>query len=96
MVANPNYDSGVRVRLPTTLTLPSLDEEFLHLAETPPNMAELLETLDSKYPGLKGQLTDPDSSLALAINGKIQIDDDHMIELHPGDEVEFLVALSGG
>jgi molybdopterin synthase sulfur carrier subunit len=64
-------------------------------------VGELIENLDGKYPGFKGQITQPDGSLHRFVNIYINDEDIRFLQsletpVREGDVLSILPALAGG
>jgi molybdopterin converting factor small subunit len=79
----------LEIRLPSTLRQGA---EKLILSSAPRDLAELRKQLIARLP----QLANQDDSYIFAINGTIVLHAESKTPIHDGDEVELLMALSGG
>jgi sulfur-carrier protein len=90
---------AVQVRIPTVFRkftdgLSSVDLE-------PGTVAELIAQLDSRYPGMKGQLLTEDGSLHRFVNVYVNDEDARYLEkldtnVAEGDTVSILPSVAGG
>lgn len=80
------------VRLPSTICVGSGGELDVH--EPVASIGELIEVLDRRIPGFRGQLDD--SVFNFAVNGEMLLHDVRARALRPGDVVEIVPTISGG
>lgn len=82
----------ITVRLPSTLRIGSADT--LTVQEPVGNIAELVDVLDRRIPGLKDQLDD--SVFNFAVNDEMLLHRARERPLRDGDTVEIIPTISGG
>jgi molybdopterin converting factor small subunit len=82
----------ITVRLPQTLRQGA--SETVSIAEPVATVADLVEALDRRLPGFGEQLSD--SVFNFAVNDEMLLHRALEHELHDGDVVEVIPAISGG
>ena len=82
----------ITVRLPGTLRVGPADT--LTFEEPIRNIAELIEALDRRIPGLRAQLDD--SVFSFAVNDELLLQHARERGLADGDMVEIIPTISGG
>ncbi|MEO6239044.1 MAG: MoaD/ThiS family protein [Vicinamibacterales bacterium] len=82
----------ITVRLPATLRAGAADS--VTVDEPIANMAELVEALDRRIPGLREQLDD--SIFSFAVNDELLLQHARERRLADGDTVEIIPTISGG
>ena len=89
----------VKVRIPTPLR--SLTEGQDAIEGTEGRLAELIERLETRYPGLKDRLCDEGGDLRRFVNIYVNGEDVRFLNglatsVSPGDEVSIVPAVAGG
>lgn len=82
----------ITVRLPSTLRVS--DEDSLQVHEPLATIADLVEVLDRRIPGFKGQLDD--AVFNFAVNDEMLLHRARDRALADGDVVEIIPTISGG
>jgi molybdopterin converting factor small subunit len=82
----------ITVRLPATLRTTA--GELLQVDEPVRSIAELLDALDDRLPGLRNQLDDV--LFNFAVNDELLLHRARERALHDGDVVEIVPTISGG
>ena len=82
----------ITVRLPGTLRVGPND--MLMFSEPLPTIADLVNALDVRIPGLRDQLDD--SVFSFAVNGELLLQHARDHPLTDGDTVEIIPTISGG
>lgn len=90
---------AVEVRIPTVLR--KFTEGHSSVDLEPGTLADLIEQLESKYPGLKGQLRDQDGQLHRFVNVYVNDEDARYLDkldttVSEGDAVSLLPSVAGG
>jgi sulfur-carrier protein len=89
----------VNVLIPTPLQKFTNDEATVQCDSN--NIAELMDTLDSKFPGIKKRLCDESGELRRFVNFYVNSEDIRFLDnketvLTDGDEVSIVPAVAGG
>jgi MoaD family protein len=89
----------VNVLIPTPLQKFTNDEATVQCDSS--NIAELMDTLDSKFPGIKNRLCDEKGELRRFVNFYVNSEDIRFLDnketaLADGDEVSIVPAVAGG
>ena len=82
----------ITVRLPSTLRIADASRVDVH--EPVATIADLVDVLDRRFPGLKEQLDD--AVFNFAVNDEMLLHHARDRALAPGDVVEIVPAISGG
>lgn len=82
----------ITVRLPRTLETGHGDT--VHISEPVASIAELVEALEARMPGLREQLDD--SVFSFAVNDELVLHHAQERRLADGDTVEIIPTISGG
>ncbi len=90
---------AVEVRIPTVLRKFTEGRSSVELE--PGTLSDLIEQLESKYPGLRGQLRDDSGQLHRFVNVYVNDEDARYLDkldtkLADGDVVSILPAVAGG
>ncbi|NJM96528.1 MAG: MoaD/ThiS family protein [Phormidesmis sp. RL_2_1] len=90
---------AVKVLIPTPLQKFTNDEAAIECDGG--NIGELMDTLESKFPGIKKRLCDEDGELRRFINFYVNSEDIRFLDnketvLQDGDEVSIVPAVAGG
>lgn len=90
---------AVKVLIPTPLQ--KLTNNQATLECTGSTIAELLESLESSCPGIKGRLCDDEGALRRFVNFYVNSEDIRFLQgvetpLNDGDEVSIIPAIAGG
>lgn len=90
---------AVKVLIPTPLQ--KLTNNQATLECTGSTIAELLESLESSCPGIKGRLCDDEGALRRFVNFYVNSEDIRFLQgvetpLSDGDEVSIIPAIAGG
>ncbi|MEL6159304.1 MAG: MoaD/ThiS family protein [Cyanobacteria bacterium J06623_5] len=89
----------VKVLVPTPLQKFTNDEATVECDGS--SIAELMDTLDSKFPGIKKRLCDDSGELRRFVNFYVNSEDIRFLDnketvLNDGDEVSIVPAVAGG
>ncbi|WP_183092263.1 MoaD/ThiS family protein [Nocardioides stalactiti] len=90
---------SVSVRIPTILrTYTGGDSE---VSATGANLAEVLDDLDARFPGVKGRILDEDGKLRRFVNvyvgnDDVRFQDDLLTPTPDGTEISVIPAVAGG
>ena len=90
---------AVKVLIPTPLQKFTNDEATVECDGG--NIVELMNTLDSKFPGIKNRLCDDSGELRRFVNFYVNSEDIRFLDnketaLNDGDEVSIVPAVAGG
>ena len=90
---------SILVRIPTPLRRMTNGESKVELESS--NVAELVEKLDSTYPGFKDRLVDENGDLRYFVNIYLNGEDVRFLQgldtsTNSGDEVSIVPAVAGG
>ncbi len=90
---------AVKVKIPTPLQKFTNNEK--EVESTGSNLAELFDSLESSYPGIKGRLYKEEGQLNRFLNFFVNDEDIRFLDglntaLSDGDEVTILGAVAGG
>ncbi len=90
---------SIKVRVPPTLTKAASGSDTLEVTAT--NLSELLNDLESRYPGIKKSICDEAGKLKRFINVFINDEDIRFLggeqyKFQDGDEVLFIPSIAGG
>ncbi len=90
---------SILVRIPTPLRRMTNGEAKVELESS--NVAELVEKLDSSYPGFKDRLVDENGDLRYFVNIYLNGEDVRFLQgldtsTNSGDEVSIVPAVAGG
>ena len=90
---------AVKVLIPTPLQKFTNDEAAVECDGS--NIVELMNTLESKYPGIKKRLCDDNGELRRFVNFYVNSEDIRFLDnketsLEDGDEVSIVPAVAGG
>ncbi|NJR39257.1 MAG: MoaD/ThiS family protein [Leptolyngbyaceae cyanobacterium CSU_1_4] len=90
---------AVKVLVPTPLQKLTQDQATLECEGN--SIAELIESLEHSFPGIKARLCDEQGQLRRFINFYVNSEDIRFLEgqntpLTPGDEVSIVPAVAGG
>jgi len=90
---------SILVRIPTPLRRMTNGEAKVELESS--NVAELVEKLDSSYPGFKDRLVDENGELRYFVNIYLNGEDVRFLQgldtsTNSGDEVSIVPAVAGG
>jgi molybdopterin synthase sulfur carrier subunit len=90
---------GVLIRIPTPLRRMTNGQDKVEVEAAP--LAELIDTLDTTYPGFKGRLIDESGELRYFVNIYLNGEDVRFLEglntsTKSGDEVSIVPAVAGG
>ncbi|HEY9648396.1 MAG TPA: MoaD/ThiS family protein [Chroococcidiopsis sp.] len=90
---------SVKVLIPTPLQKFTNDQATIECAGT--TITELLDTLDTSFPGIKGRLCDEKGELRRFVNFYVNSEDIRFLDgkntaLAAGDEVSIVPAVAGG
>lgn len=90
---------AVKVLIPTPLQKFTRDQAAIECEGN--NIGELLETLETSFPGIKARLCDEQGDLRRFINFYVNSEDIRFLEgketaLSDGDEVSIVPAVAGG
>jgi molybdopterin synthase sulfur carrier subunit len=89
----------VRVRIPTPLR--SVTDGVAEVSVESPNVGEVLQELELRYPGIKGRLRDDGGSVRRFVNLYVNGEDVRFLDglatsLKAGDELSIVPAVAGG
>lgn len=92
-------DMAIKVLIPTPLQKFTNNEATIEC--TGGNIVELMDTLDSNYPGIKARLCDDSGELRRFVNFYVNSEDIRFLDgketaLNDGDEVSIVPAVAGG
>lgn len=92
-------DMAIKVLIPTPLQKFTNNEAAIECAGG--NIVELLDTLESHYPGIKARLCDDSGELRRFVNFYVNSEDIRFLDgketvLNDGDEVSIVPAVAGG
>jgi len=92
-------DMAIKVLIPTPLQKFTNNEATIECAGG--NIVELLDILDSTYPGIKARLCDDSGELRRFVNFYVNSEDIRFLDgketaLNDGDEVSIVPAVAGG
>ena len=87
------------VRIPTPLRKLTADLDEVNISAS--NVSELIETMESQYPGIKDRLCDEEGNVRRFINLYVNNEDIRFLngkdtELNEGDVVSIIPAIAGG
>ncbi|MBM3943847.1 MAG: MoaD/ThiS family protein [SAR202 cluster bacterium] len=90
---------GVLVRIPTPLRRMTNGQDKVETEAG--SLSELIDSLDSAYPGIKGRLVDEKGELRYFVNVYINGEDVRFLQglntaTNSGDEVSIVPAVAGG
>ena len=90
---------SVKVRIPSPLQ--SLTGHQAEVEATGTNVAEVLDSLEARYPGLKGRICDEEGKLRRFVNLYLNDEDIRFLQgeqtpLREGDQVSIIPAIAGG
>ena len=90
---------AITVLVPTPLQ--KLTNNQASIAGTGSNIVELLESLEEKFPGIKGRLCDDKGELRRFVNFYLNSEDIRFLDgintaLKDGDEISIVAAQAGG
>lgn len=90
---------GVLVRIPTPLRRMTNGQDKVELEES--NLAEMIDKLESNYPGFRERLIDENGELRYFVNIYLNGEDVRFLEglatsAKSGDEVSIVPAVAGG
>ena len=90
---------SVLVRIPTPLRRMTNGQDKVEMESS--NLAELVEKLDTEYPGFKERLVDEDGELRYFVNIYVNGEDVRFLKgleasTDSGDEVSIVPAVAGG
>ncbi len=90
---------SIKVLIPTPLQKLTHDKATVDCSGT--TVAELLESLESNCPGIKGRLCDDQGELRRFVNFYVNSEDIRFLDginttLNDGDEVSIIPAIAGG
>jgi sulfur-carrier protein len=90
---------SVKVRIPTPLQ--KLTKDQSEVACQASNVEELIQSLESAYPGIKDRLCDADGKLRRFINVYVNEEDIRFLDgaktkVKDGDEISIIPAIAGG
>lgn len=89
----------VKVRIPTPLQKLTQDQAEVNVSAR--NVKELLDALESQYPGIKGRLCDESGKVRRFVNIYLNEEDVRFLSqeataLKDGDEISIVPAIAGG
>ncbi len=92
-------DGAVRVRIPTILR--TYTEGESEVGAQGSTLGEVLDDLDSSYPGIKGRILDDQGALRRFVNVYVGNDDVRFLDsldtkVQPGAQVSVIPAVAGG
>ena len=87
------------IRIPTPLRKLTGEREVVEASGS--TIAEILQSLDSSYPGLKGRICDEQGNVRRFVNvylndEDIRFLDDKATSVNEGDEISIVPAIAGG
>lgn len=90
---------AVKVLVPTPLQKFTQNEAVIHVEGS--NINELIDSLETNYPGIKGRLCDEEGKPRRFLNLYVNSEDIRFLEgtdttLKDGDEVSIVPAVAGG
>jgi molybdopterin synthase sulfur carrier subunit len=90
---------AAKVRIPTPLRKLTNDEELVEVKAT--NIAEAINELQSRYPGIKERLLDDSGAVRRFVNVYVNEEDIRFLQnketkLRDGDEISIIPAIAGG
>ena len=90
---------ATKVRIPTPLRKLTNDEELVEVKAT--NVAEAINELQTRYPGIKERLLDESGAVRRFVNVYVNEEDIRFLQnketaLKDGDEVSIIPAIAGG
>jgi molybdopterin synthase sulfur carrier subunit len=90
---------AAKVRIPTPLRKLTNDEELVEVKAT--NVAEAINELQTRYPGIKERLLDESGAVRRFVNVYVNEEDIRFLQnketaLKDGDEVSIIPAIAGG
>lgn len=90
---------ATKVRIPTPLRKLTNDEELVEVKAT--NVAEAINELQIRYPGIKERLLDESGAVRRFVNVYVNEEDIRFLQnketaLKDGDEVSIIPAIAGG
>ena len=92
-------EGAVRVRIPTILRTYTRGES--EVGAQGATLAEVIDDLESSYPGIKGRILDDQGALRRFVNVYVGNDDVRFLEslqtkVQPGAQVSVIPAVAGG
>ena len=92
-------DGAVRVRIPTILR--TYTGGVSEVGAQGATLAEVIDDLESSYPGIKGRLLDDQGALRRFVNVYVGNDDVRFLDsletkVQPGSQVSVIPAVAGG
>jgi molybdopterin synthase sulfur carrier subunit len=90
---------AAKVRIPTPLRKLTNDEELVEVKAT--NIAEVINELQGRYPGIKERLLDESGAVRRFVNVYVNEEDIRFLQnketaLKDGDEISIIPAIAGG
>ena len=90
---------NINVRIPTPLRKLTQEKEVVQVDGK--TIAEIIESLDSKFPGLKNRICDEKGEIRRFVNVFLNDEDVRFLEnqataLKDGDEISIVPAIAGG
>jgi sulfur-carrier protein len=90
---------AAKVRIPTPLRKLTNDEELVEVKAT--NIAEAINELQGRYPGIKERLLDESGAVRRFVNVYVNEEDIRFLQnketaLKDGDEISIIPAIAGG
>ncbi len=87
------------VRIPTPLRKLTADQDEVNISAS--NVSDLIETMESQYPGIKDRLCDESGNVRRFINLYVNNEDIRFLDgketqLNEGDVVSIIPAIAGG